>query len=204
MQWRKPLLNHRKRQADHKAVSMDATPSAEKLLCAHSSWEQREGTFPTSWSILIIVYIKTEELPEQQSSESTPSRGNFIYLSLQSHCLILLPVWVDLGSETLPPSHPSYSGPMRTSACAKRPSWARLLEPLVSSLPLSKDVEETWHRPEVSVTKLYYHNPIKCVWGLMSSSSVWEQGRLGLAVGGFVPKELRGCYEIVAYLHFID
>ncbi|TNN72668.1 hypothetical protein EYF80_017117 [Liparis tanakae] len=39
---------------------------------------------------------------------------------------------------------------MRTSACAKRPSRASLLEPLVSSLPLSEDVEETWHRPELS------------------------------------------------------
>lgn len=33
---------------------------------------------------------------------------------------------------------------------------------------MSEDLEETWHRPEVSVTKLYYHNPIKCVRGLMS------------------------------------
>lgn len=55
--------------------------------------------------------------------------------------------------------------------------------------PLSVDVEETWHQPQVSVTKLYYHNPIKCVWGLMSSSSIWEEGRWRLAVGGFVDKE---------------
>lgn len=43
--------------------------------------------------------------------------------------------------------------------------------------PLSKDLQETWQRPEVSGTKLYYHNPIKCVWGLMSCSQpVGKQG----------------------------
>lgn len=103
--------------------------------------------------------------------------------------LFLLSLWVGLGSEILPGSHPSCTGPTRTSACAKSLSCASLLEPSVSSLPLSEDVEETWHRPEVSVTKLYYHNPIKYVWGLKSSSSVWEEGRWGLAVGGFVAEE---------------
>lgn len=117
--------------------------------------------------------------------------GNGIYLSLQSPLVtfLLLSLWVGLGSEILPCSHPSCTGPMRTSACAKRLSWASLLEPSVSSLPLSEDVEETWHRPEVSVTKLYYHNPIKYVWGLKSSSSVWEEGRWGLAMGGFAAEE---------------
>lgn len=52
---------------------MEATPSAEKLLCADSSWEQREGTFPTPQTVLIVVYIKSDELHEQQSSESTRS-----------------------------------------------------------------------------------------------------------------------------------
>lgn len=65
---------------------------------------------------------------------------------------------------------------MRTLASAKRLSWASLLQPLVSSLLLSEDVEETWHRPEVSATKLYYHNPIKCVGGLMISSSQLSLG----------------------------
>lgn len=78
-------------------------------------------------------------------------------------CLISLTVGEDLESETLHRSHPSCAGPMRTLASAKRLSWASLLEPLVSSLPLSEDVEETWHRPKVRATKLYYHNPIKCV-----------------------------------------
>ena len=41
------------------------------------------------------------------------------------HHLILLTVGVDLGSETLPHSHLSCVGPMRTLACAKRPGWAR-------------------------------------------------------------------------------
>lgn len=35
---------------------MEATPSAEKLPCADSSWEQREGTFPTPWNLLITIY----------------------------------------------------------------------------------------------------------------------------------------------------
>lgn len=67
-----------------------------------------------------------------------------------------------------------------------------------------KDVEETWHRPEVTVTKLYYHNPIKCVWGLLSCRSGWEEGRRGLPVGGFVAKEstaAKGEYDMLAYLH---
>lgn len=129
---------------------------------------------------LLCTFNQKSYLNNSHQSQLTPHSN--IYLGLQSP---LATVWVDLGSETLPRGHPSCSEPMRTSACAKRPSWASLLEPLVSSLPLSEDVEETWHRPEVSVTKLYYHNPIKCVWGLMSSSSVWEEGRWGLAVGGW-------------------
>lgn len=88
----------------------------------------------------------------------------FIYVFNRCcHCLISLSVREDLESETLHCSHPSCAVPTRTLASAKRLSWASLLEPLVSSLPLSEDVEETWHRPEVSTTKLYYHNPIKCV-----------------------------------------
>lgn len=73
------------------------------------------------------------------------------------------------GSETLPPpSNPL--APPTPSEDASRCQEAELKPaPRPASLGLlSEDVEETWLRPEVSVTKLYYHNPIKCVRGLMS------------------------------------
>lgn len=65
--------------------------------------------------------------------------------------------------KALPHSHPSCLRSGRTLVCAKSASWASPLEPFVSSQLLSEDVEEPWLWPEVSVTKLYYHNPIKCV-----------------------------------------
>lgn len=51
------LLNHGGgRQADHKAVSIEATPSVEKLLCADSSWERREDAFPPPWATYAVSY----------------------------------------------------------------------------------------------------------------------------------------------------
>lgn len=83
---------------------MEATPSAEELLRADPSWERRDGMFSTSCILLVILYSKSGRLRENQNGDRHLAANFYIPLSLPQ---IFLAVGVDIGSETLPRSHPS-------------------------------------------------------------------------------------------------